>query len=406
MVALSETAPASPAGGRPGIYIHVPFCLKKCAYCDFYSVSDTRRMDAYADALIQEIHQSPRPCLAADTVYFGGGTPTVLPVITLERILEAVYAHFHVCPDAEITLEANPGTVTRNALADLHQLGISRLNLGVQSFHDEMLALLERLHDRQTALDAISFAVAAGYENIGIDLIYGLPHQRLDTWEQDLGLAVSLPVQHLSCYSLTYEPGTPLDSRRINGTITPLGEDHVADMVLATYDILVAGGFDPYEISNYARCDKTASVSLYRSRHNMKYWEGAAYVGLGPGAHSFDGRTRGWNHPDLDSYICALLSGTPPPRTWEHLTREQQAIEAIYLGLRTCEGLDLSAFERLTGVSLTETAAPFIALMLEKHHLEIAEARIRMTRTGRLYLDAMVAQMIDLLSNFDDVTGP
>ncbi|HDI59360.1 MAG TPA: radical SAM family heme chaperone HemW [Desulfobacteraceae bacterium] len=378
--------PSPPAG----IYIHLPFCLRKCLYCDFYSeVGTEERRRCFLAALRQELLLRADRGLAADSLYFGGGTPSLFAPTQLGGLIDGIGASFHLSGDSEITLEANPGTVTRSTLQGFRAAGVNRLNLGIQSFNDQNLAFLGRVHDARAARRAMDNARAAGFEDIGLDLIYGLPGQDPVSWQADLQAALEAAPAHLSCYMLTYAPGTPLNAARIAGRIHPLPEAAVADLFEITVQMLTERGFVHYEIANFARAGSPPSWS----RHNRKYWNQAPYLGFGPAAHSFDGSRRSWNHADLDAYLEALENSHLPPGGEEILTREQQMIEAVFLGLRQIAGIDVRKFEADFGVEFDAVFGPALADLAEAG-LALREAGFcRLTRRGLLVADAAAARM-------------
>lgn len=339
-----------------GIYIHIPFCKSRCAYCDFFSTTLLSRREAYVDALCKEAKRrlatlnsnlsTPNPIT---TIYFGGGTPSLLSAEQVARVLQTIDA-----PQAtEVTLEANPGDLSPDYLRAIREAGVNRLSIGIQSFDDEVLRLIGRRHTAAEAKAAVKAAQAEGFDNISIDLIYGIPSQRsprnsqLSAWEVQIEQALQLGVQHISTYCLSYEEGTRMTRMLEQGEITEVDEDTENAM----YDLLVArltaAGFEHYEVSNFA-------LPGYRSRHNSSYWNRTPYLGLGAGAHSYDGaRTRSWNPDDLEAYIRAQENGEDAT-TCETLTDTDLYNERIMLGLRTAEGI---AIEELHDTAL---ATPFI----------------------------------------------
>ncbi len=371
-----------------GIYFHIPFCLRKCAYCDFYSITEAALRPPFVAALIKEIYLRGNPQAVCDTLYFGGGTPSLLEAGEVGRVIEAVSANFKLSRDAEITLEANPATISPPKLAELRRLGINRINIGVQSFKDDPLTLLGRCHTAGDAHECLAAAHNAGFDNLGLDLIYGLPGQREAQWAEDLETALTYAPEHISCYMLTYEAGTSLNVRRSAGEITPLAEKRVADLFRFTSRFLVARGYDHYEISNFARRD---SKHDFRSRHNRKYWDLSPYLGMGPAAHSFEDPVRSWNLKDVAAYINALTNKTRPLADRETLTISQQQLEAVYLGLRQSTGIDLNAFEERFGETLQAKNRSIIdALQFEKM-AQCDETHLRLTLKGMCYLDSIVS---------------
>lgn len=308
-----------------GLYVHIPFCKSRCQYCDFFSTTFLERRQEYAAALLQEWQQRHDGPLS--TIYFGGGTPSLLDVTDLTTLLSAFTADSQ---PKEITLEANPGDLTLETLRALHNIGINRLSLGVQSFNDSLLSLIGRRHNAAQALDAVHAAQQAGFDNISIDLMYGLPGQTLEDWQRTIDIALSLSIQHISTYCLTYEDGTPLYQRLAAGEWTETDEETENAMYDMVCDRLVAKGFEHYEVSNFALTGK-------RSRHNMSYWTDVPYIGLGAGAHSYDGTHRRWNISDIDAYIQGVRNHTAYFEQ-ETLTAEQKRIERVMLGLRTSKG--------------------------------------------------------------------
>lgn len=372
-----------------GLYIHIPFCRRQCLYCDFYSVEDLERIPAFVEGLAAEMALYRSVGFRFDTLYFGGGTPSLLTPDQVARILETAHKTFDLSPDAEITLEANPGTATPDTLAGYRSAGVNRLNIGVQSFRDQHLKFLGRIHSAASAEAAIRAAREAGFDNLGLDLIYGLPGMSPEGWKADLERAADFGPAHLSCYLLTWEEGTPLHRSWREGRRRPPADALCADLFQLTGDVLADRGFIRYEVSNFAR-----SASL-QSRHNQKYWSLAPYLGLGPAAHSFDPlrSVRRWNHRRLERYLADLSAGRPPVADRETLDEEQRMMEIIYLGLRTAAGIDHLDFERRfgaeAGLRLERASEPLAAEGL----LEPTPRRRRPTRRGMRYADGMAARI-------------
>ena len=283
---------------RAGLYVHIPFCVARCRYCDFCSLAGSQALYApYLDALLNQISRAGSEWSGPpfDTLYVGGGTPTVLSAQQLGSIVGACYQHLSLGDGAEITCEANPGTVTARSLAALRKAGIMRLSLGVQSLNDEVLATLGRIHDREAVIKTFAAARAAGFENINLDLIYGVPMQTLAVWSRTLGEALALNPEHLSLYALTLEPGTPMEDSVRRGALPEPDDDLVADMYALAQETLATYGYVQYEISNWARRspeDAADREPLLSSRHNLHYWRNERYLGLGSAAYSFDGSRR------------------------------------------------------------------------------------------------------------------
>jgi len=369
-----------------GLYFHIPFCKHKCPYCDFYSVTQLDRLPVFLAALQREIRLRAAPALAVDTVYFGGGTPSLCPPEAVAELLALVRTLFYLRADAEITLEANPGAVSAGDLERLRAAGVNRLNIGVQSFRDPALRFLGRIHDRAEALAVIEQARAAGFDNIGLDLIYGLPAQRASDWRADLEQALSCTPEHLSCYILTFETGTPMTRALQAGRFQPLEEERVADLFEATAMLLAGQGYDHYEISNFARTPD------YRSRHNLKYWHFEPYLGFGPGAHSYREGARWWNLADLDIYCRSLAQERLPEGGREELSREQQVLEALLLGLRLKAGFDIAAFEQRFDLSVQDTFGRLLNQLAEEGCLAEIPGRCALTVKGMRYHDSISAR--------------
>lgn len=315
-----------------GIYIHIPFCKSRCKYCDFFSTTHLEKQAEYVEALLAEWqmrqHQLSEPI---HTIYIGGGTPSTMDTAALDRILQAILS---TCPDSrphEITIEANPGDITLEKAQAWRTMGINRLSMGVQSFQDHLLQLIGRRHTAAEAIQAVKHAQAAGFDNISIDLMYALPDQTMQMWQQDVQQALSLGVQHISTYGLIYEDGTVLTTLLEHGQIEAVDEDTEMRMYDYLVEKLTANGFIHYEVSNFALKNR-------HSRHNSSYWNDTPYIGLGAGAHSYDGQQRQWNISDLDTYIERAMARNLQPEI-ETLTPEQKHTERIMLGLRTCQGV-------------------------------------------------------------------
>ena len=381
-----------------GLYIHIPFCLKKCPYCDFYSITDTSLQPAFMDALASEMRMTRGGTLQFDTLYMGGGTPSVLDAKAVGRIIKTARQSYEILSDAEITLEVNPGTVTPEQLSMYRCSGVNRINIGVQSFDPDHLCFLGRIHSSRDADLAVKWAQKAGYKNIGFDLIYGIPGQTKKSWLLDLQLAVEFEPQHLSCYMLSFEHGTPLYSDRKKGRFEPLAEYRVCELFETTLEFLSDHGYVQYEISNFARetIDKSGfkNSEVNRSRHNVKYWTFVPYIGFGPSAHSFLEPKRYWNCADVKKYIQDLEAGKLPLAGEERLSLEQLMIEAIYLGLRQIEGIAMDVFDKKFGVSFKRMFEEVVSDFEEKGLMEFSQNRCAMTHRGMLYLDSIASMFI------------
>ncbi len=377
-----------------GLYLHIPFCVKKCDYCDFYSTTDISLKNAFVDALIQEMELIDASFLSFDTVYFGGGTPSVLPAGDIEKLLSRAFDLFDIQDGAEITIEANPGTVDFTTLGDLRQTSINRINIGIQSFSDTALGFLGRIHTSADAVSAVNLARRAGFDNLGLDLIFGLPGQSTEGWQRDLEKTVGFSPEHLSCYTLTYEKGTPLESRKAMGLVQPLDDDAVADLFKATQNFLGENNYEQYEIANYARLDRGSLLGQteksFRSRHNQKYWTAAPYIGLGPSAHSFVEPERRWNVANIPLYIACLQQGVLPIEDIEILTDDERLTESLYLGLRTVEGIDIRRLEQTYGLDFHDCYTHALDDLVMQGMLELTAMRCALTRKGMRFLDGVV----------------
>lgn len=395
---LTEDHPNTPTGtstppALAGLYIHVPFCRAKCPYCDFYSVTDPGLISAYIEALLAELNMRRHQVHRADTIYFGGGTPSVLTPLQIAQILEGVHTCFSVTPDAEITLEVNPETVNQAALASYREAGINRLNIGLQSLDDATLKFLGRIHTAEKGVDTYRWARASGFDNIGVDLIYGVPGQTRSLWETEMAGVVGLAPDHLSCYTLTMEPGTPMTEKVKNGLIAPLDEQTVGDLFVCTAAYLNRSGYRQYEISNFARAKAGDRIDR-RSRHNRKYWTFAPYLGFGPAAHSFQDNTRWWNHRSLDVYLATLKTGSRPVAETETLTREQQIIEFVYLGLRQTDGIDTADFASRFDAGFSDCFGPEVSRLVREGLVEQSSGWIRATDRGMRFLEHVVDRIL------------
>jgi len=365
-------------GSALGLYIHIPFCQAKCLYCDFNSYPGLDDLfDDYAAALTREMEQAVQARVA--TIYLGGGTPTVLPLSHLARILEAARRTFAVDAGAEISLEANPGTVDAAKLDGLLALGVNRLSLGIQSFDDRELQLLGRIHSAAQATAAFRAARQVGFRNVNLDLLYGLPRQPLAAWQASLERALDLQPDHLSLYALTVEAGTPLAGAIACGELPAPDPDLAADMYELAQEVLAAAGFVHYEISNWAR------GSEFRCRHNLTYWRNEPYLGFGAGAHSWlDGRR--WSSTSAPAaYAAQVLRGERPLAGEETIDRDVEIGETMMLGLRLLdEGVSFEQFHRRFGVHLERRFSGELADLARLDLIETDSQRVRLTARGRL----------------------
>ena len=369
----------------PGIYIHIPFCLSKCGYCDFYSVTSTEKIPRFIDSLLKEM-ELYRGCFNRfDTLYLGGGTPSLLDSAQLAEIIDGVHKHFPLSVDTEVTIEVNPGDLSREAAESLFKAGINRISIGIQSFDEDILSFLGRRHSSADAISAIEHVRNAGFDNMGLDLIYGIPGQDLESWMNTLRKALLFRPEHLSCYQLTLEPSTPLGLKYRAGEINAPDEDLLYEFFMRTSELLEASGYTHYEVSNFARGPE------FMSRHNRKYWGHTPYLGLGPAAHSFSGNRRWWNHRCVDRYIEEVNRKMPPIEKSEILTLEQLQLEALYLGLRTKMGIDLQDFSERYAFDLLDKKNEMLNRIREEGLILIQDNHIYPTRRGLAMSDSLSA---------------
>jgi oxygen-independent coproporphyrinogen-3 oxidase len=367
----------------PGLYIHIPFCLRKCPYCDFYSVSSLSLLPAFLETFCTEMELYRGRFEPFDTVYLGGGTPSILNPRQVEAILTGVRANFPLLPKAEITLETNPADLDQASLASLSGMGINRLTIGVQSFDQTILDFLGRRHSVTQAKEAIEAARGAGFTNIGVDLIYGIPGQGIAAWVDTLRSALAFAPEHLSCYQLTVEPETPLGIRHRQGAFALPDENLQHEFFITTAAMLEDAGYVHYEVSNFARGMALAS------RHNQKYWDHTPYLGLGPSAHSFSENQRWWNYRAVDRYLTALASGKPPVETTETLTREQLQLEALYLGLRTKKGIHLQDYATRYHCDLLTQKKGQLTMLQDAGYVTLEDGYLYPTRAGLAVADSL-----------------
>ena len=373
-----------------GLYVHIPFCLRKCCYCDFYSISDLSQTSGFLAALKREMQMNSGTPLVFDTLYIGGGTPSVLPPEAIGQIIETAGRYFSIASDAEKTLEVNPGTVTLENLSEYRKFGVNRLNIGVQSFNDNNLRFLGRIHSGRDARLSVEWAHRAGFDNIGLDLIFGLPGQDKTNWLSDLTQAGNLEPEHLSCYMLTCESGTPLDRDVKTGRIHLAAEGRVLDLFDTAIHFLTNHDFLHYEVSNFARM-AGPNHEPRTSKHNLKYWSFAPYIGLGPSAHSFIEPERYWNHRSVATYVRQIEAGKSATAEIERLTKEQMMIEAIYLGFRTTRGIDLDMFKARFDISFSQSFDKTIAELETRGMIKLSERHCALTRTGLPFLDSIAS---------------
>lgn len=368
---------------QPGLYVHVPFCRGKCHYCDFYSCCSQERMAAWLAALAAEIILTKDQDWSHpfDSLYLGGGTPSLLPPEMLTKVFLALRGHFPFVPAPEITLEANPDDVTLEKLRLWRQLGVNRLSLGIQSLNDAELRFLGRRHDAAQARRAVELARLAGFENLNVDLMYALPGQTMAAWQASLAGILAYRPEHLSCYQLTVAEHTPLGERVSRRELVLPGEEEQRTFFLGTSEFLAAHGYGHYEVSNFALRPQ------YFSRHNCKYWQHVPYLGLGPAAHSFDGRRRWWNVASVAEYCRQLAEGREPVAGSEVLTDSQLRLETLALGLRTRQGVARAILKHFP------QADRLITDLCETGFLEVQQERLCPTREGLVVADSLAMML-------------
>ena len=375
------------------LYVHIPFCIKRCIYCDFVSGTYApEKSDAYINALKREILNISNE-VELSTLYIGGGTPTALPTGPLSDLISHIFNHFNFIEGYEATIEANPGTLDREKLSTIRSAGINRISLGVQSFNDDELALLGRIHTGKEAEHAITLAREAGFGNIGIDLIYGLPGQGIDSWKKTLEKAGRLGPVHISTYELTVEKGTTLHEYIEGQTLHPLDEESIIEMYEFTIDYLRSKGFIHYEISSFAQPD-------YLCRHNLNYWERGEYYGAGPGAHSLIGGKRVHNTMDTDEYLRLISEERSALKGSEDISEERALSEAMFLGLRKTDGLIVESFSRRYRMNILSHFHKEIKSLQDAGLIEIAaspcsyETSLRLTRKGLMLSNEVFVHFI------------
>ncbi|MCP4201547.1 MAG: radical SAM family heme chaperone HemW [bacterium] len=373
----------------PGLYLHIPFCSAICPYCDFaVTTGGEERRERFTRSLIKEIAMDHGSWETFDTVYFGGGTPTALDEEQLGRLLEAARRSFEIAEDAAVSIEANPEDVTEIRVRGWVGLGVGRLSLGVQSFDAGELGFLGRRHSPGEARRAVEYGLAEGL-TVSLDLIYGLPGRGSKAWLENLAAAVALAPDHLSCYQLTIEPGTPFALRSRRGDWTEPSRDAVAGLFYSTHDFLGAAGYPAYEVSNFA------SAPENRCLHNRKYWERTPYLGLGPSAHSFDGCQRWWNQRSETAWRREIAAGRSAEAERETLSRDQRRLETVMLGLRTPGGVDLGSIEGVDVAAWLDRNAGVLSGMMEQGFLRLEGERLVPTLRGMARADAL-ARSIEL----------
>ena len=370
-----------------GIYLHIPFCKRRCIYCDFFSTTQSEKKDAYIDALCQELidRKSYLGGESIETIYFGGGTPSQLARKDFEKVFSTICQVYEVNPAAEITVEANPDDLTDAYVKELRMLPFNRLSMGIQTFHDDTLQILHRRHTATQAIDAFNRCREAGFQNISIDLIYGLPSETLEGWDRDLAQAIALRPEHISAYHLIYEEGTALWELREKHKVEEVNEDLSVAFFERLIHTLKDAGYQHYEISNFCLPD-------YHSRHNSSYWQGKKYLGCGPSAHSYNLQSRQWNIASLDQYIKGIHQ---QKRVYEieELDIYTRYNECIITNIRTCWGMPLQQLKDQFGNDLYNYCMKMARPHLEAHTLEIKDGVLKLTEKGIFTSDGIMSDL-------------
>ncbi len=371
-----------------GLYIHIPFCSKRCLYCDFFSSTDLHFQKPFIDALIHEmeLRQNYLKQEPLETVYFGGGTPSLLPPETFNRLFDTIERLFGLGQCKEITLEANPDDLTPDYVAALRDLPFNRISMGIQSFQDKDLVFLNRRHTCRQAIQAVERCQANGLEEISIDLIYGLPGQTQTEWENNLEEALKLAVPHISAYHLTYEEGTALYKLLAAGKITPAGEEQSVSFFATLIDRLTASGYQHYEISNFA-------LPGHHARHNSSYWKGTNYLGVGPSAHSYDGKSRQWNVSSLPLYIKGICAGHPNFER-EELDEHTRYNEFVITRLRTMWGIRMDDVLQQFGAEKRDYLKQQAAAYIRQGLLNDSAGTLTLSRKGIFISDGIMSDLL------------
>lgn len=371
-----------------GIYIHIPFCKTRCIYCDFYSTTRSELKERYIQALVRELEMRADYLQGEpiETIYFGGGTPSQLSAEDFKRIFATIEQTFGRQHCREITLEANPDDLTPEYLQTLTSLPFNRISMGIQTFNDDTLKLLKRRHNASQAIRAVENCRRAGFQNISIDLIYGLPGETPERWKYDLQQAISLNVEHISAYHLIYEEETPLYKMLKQQLVDEVDEESSVNFFSLLIDSLTTAGYEHYEISNFCLPGKY-------SRHNTSYWQGVKYLGCGPSAHSFDGNTREWNTASIDDYIKGISQGERPFET-EQRDIATRYNEFVITSLRTVWGIPLERLKQEFGGKLYNYCRRMADEHLKNHKLELRNSSLCLTRGGIFVSDGIMSDLL------------
>lgn len=371
------------------LYIHIPFCDHKCIYCDFYSIIKTDNVNSYLNSLKKEIEHYSN--LYSDdriftSIFFGGGTPSLMEPEYIKEIINYLKEKFKVSQFAEITLETNPGTVNKEKLKSFFKIGINRVSVGIQSFQNDELKFLTRIHDKDTAIQTIYNAKESGFENISIDLIFNLPGQTKQKWIENLDTAVKLPITHISTYSLILERGTILNKMVIDGKVKMQSDDYDADLYETAIDFLTANGFIQYEVSNFSKPG-------FECKHNNAYWRYKDYLSFGTSSHSFVDGKRWWNFSSLKKYISEIEKNDHAVANSELLNEEEKLNEYIMLALRS-RGLDIQEFKNKFGEKWLSSNFPYFTELMKQNYISFDEKNIKFTKKGYAICDEILNHIL------------
>ncbi|WP_375242596.1 radical SAM family heme chaperone HemW [Lacinutrix sp.] len=372
-----------------GIYIHIPFCKQACHYCDFHFSTSLKKKDELIDALIREIElrQYEFKNTTVETIYFGGGTPSLLTSEELKRIIDSVFKNYNVSENPEITLEANPDDLSNKQIINLSNSQINRLSIGIQSFHEKDLKLMNRAHNTQEAKQCLEEATKY-FNNISLDLIYGIPGTTHQEWEQNIDIALAFGIKHISSYALTVEPKTALASFIDKGLINTVDDALIQEQFYILIDKLEANNFVHYELSNFGK-------EGFFSRNNSAYWQGKHYIGIGPSAHSFNGKQRGWNIRNNTKYIKAIQNNELPIET-ETLTKTDRYNECVMTGLRTVWGVSIKKIKAEFGTTFETYLLQQAQKHIKEHLLYIEDDKLKVTKKGKFLSDGIASDLFKI----------
>ncbi|RNC87720.1 MAG: radical SAM family heme chaperone HemW [Winogradskyella sp.] len=372
-----------------GIYIHIPFCKQACHYCDFHFSTSLKKRDEMVGALAKELElrKDEFNGVTIETIYFGGGTPSVLSIKELQFLIESVYKNYKVSDNPEITLEANPDDLSPERIQNLTHTQINRLSIGIQSFFDEDLKLMNRAHNSEEAKNCLLVATQH-FDNISVDLIYGIQNATNTQWIQNIETALSYNIPHISCYALTVEPNTALASFIKKGIIDDVNDEKAQEQFYILKETLENKGFVHYELSNFGK-------EGFFSRNNSAYWQGKSYIGIGPSAHSFNGKQRGWNVRNNSKYIKAIQNGELPIEL-ETLTKTDRYNEYVMIGLRTMWGISIAKVEKDFGTVFKDYLLEHANAYINQHLLYIDEEHLRVTKKGQFLSDGIASELFKL----------